>query len=393
MKMSEITRYVGMGTQLLKKILISKDVISLEPIGEQKGQVLLSYITTPFQSHVDLSSAMKRHTNIWECLEITRIWREHGYAVDVIDYTNTMFKPRKQYDFVIDIHHNLERLAPLLHPGCIKILHITGSHWLFQNTAEYQRLLDLQQRRGITLYPKRLAPFSLGIEHADCATILGNGYAKTTFLYSGKPLYSISPSTTIKFPFFEDKNYSKCKKNFIWFGSSGMVHKGLDLVLEAFSQMPDYHLTVCGPIKAEKDFETAYSRELYDKPNITTLGWMDVEGESFNNVLNNSIALVFPSCSEAGIAASVVVCLHGGLIPIVSRHSAGDVEDFGITLEECTIEEIKQSVRYIAQLPEETLKEISYKAWSHANNNYTREQFSKSYQQFVDEIITQHIGH
>ena len=34
-----------------------------------------------------------------------------------------------------------------------------------------------------------------------------------------------------------------------------MVHKGLDLVLEAFAGMPEYHLTVCGPVAKEKDFE------------------------------------------------------------------------------------------------------------------------------------------
>ena len=38
-----------------------------------------------------------------------------------------------------------------------------------------------------------------------------------------------------------------------------MVHKGLDLVLEAFVAMPEYHLTVCGKVSSEKDFEDAYA--------------------------------------------------------------------------------------------------------------------------------------
>jgi hypothetical protein len=50
-----------------------------------------------------------------------------------------------------------------------------------------------------------------------------------------------------------------------------MVHKGLDLVLEAFADMPEYHLTVCGPIQKEQDFERAYYRELYQVPNIRRL--------------------------------------------------------------------------------------------------------------------------
>ncbi len=88
----------------------------------------------------------------------------------------------------------------------MKILHITGAHWLFQNQAEYTRLLALQQRRGVTLNPRRIAPAIAGIEHADCATILGNQFTMGTFRYAGKPLYRIPLSTTIQYPWPEEKN-------------------------------------------------------------------------------------------------------------------------------------------------------------------------------------------
>ncbi len=40
----------------------------------------------------------------------------------------------------------------------------------------------------------------------------------------------------------------------MWFGSGGMIHKGLDLVLEVFARMQEYHLHICGPVHHEEDF-------------------------------------------------------------------------------------------------------------------------------------------
>ena len=72
---------------------------------------------------------------------------------------------------------------------------------------------------------------------------------------------------------------------FLWIGSQGLVHKGLDLVLEAFARMPDLHLTVCGPIREEPAFEAAFRRELYATPNIETLGWVDIASPAFADLL------------------------------------------------------------------------------------------------------------
>lgn len=96
-----------------------------------------------------------------------------------------------------------------------------------------------------------------------------------------------------------------------------MVYKSLDLALEAFAQMPEYQFTVCGPVKGEEDFEKFYYKELYETPNIKTLGWMNIDMPDFKKVLDNNLGVIYPSCSEGG-GGSVITCLHAGLIPIVS---------------------------------------------------------------------------
>ena len=364
--------------------IFTKKLISLKPNGEIRGYVLLSYLISPFLLK-EGKSISNFHTNQWECFQIAKTFLNLGYGIDVINWDDQSFLPKRNYSFLIDIHNNLERITPLLKQNCIKILHITGAHWLFQNQSEYRRLLRLQQRRGITLVPRRIAPPSLGIEYADCATILGNEFTINTFNYAHKPLYSIPISTTTLYPYPKDKDYQTCRNRFLWFGSSGMVHKGLDLVLEAFAEMPDYHLTVCGPVQNEEDFEKAYYQELYQTPNIHTVGWIDVESLKFLEITKNCVGLIYPSCSE-GQAGSVVNCLHAGLIPIISYESGVNAE-FGFILKDCCMEEIKNAIKWLAALSTEELKQKSLQAWKYARANHTREKFTHEYEKFVVNLV------
>ena len=363
-----------------------RDQFHLKNEGEFKGNVLLSYITYPFEynSPDDIPTS---HTNGWECYQMAYIWSKHGYAVDIIDWDNSTFTPKKNYSFFIDIHSNMERLSPLLKRDCYRILHITGSHWLFQNSAEYHRLLDLQGRRKVTLTPKRMVPSSYGIEFADCATILGNEFTINTFQYAGKPLYQIPLSTTKTFPVLPEKDYDRCRYNYMWLGSSGMVHKGLDLVLEAFNSMPGYHLYVCGQVDRESDFNQEYQNELYHTPNIHTIGWIDVSSQEFLTIIKTCVGLIYPSCSEGG-GGSVVQSLHAGLIPIISYQSGVTVDGFGITLKQCTIDEIREAISSLSSLPAERLQEMAKRSWEFANTYHTRENFSKEYEKFVDGLMS-----
>jgi len=367
-------------------------VVSLLPKGEIRGVVLLSYLIDPFFKKSNDDPAFFAHTNMWECKQMAQTFLDFNYKVDVINWNNQKFTPKQKYSFFIDIHSNLERLVPFLDRDCIRILHITGAHWLFQNRAEYARLLALQQRRGITLIPRRLVLPSLGIEYADCATTLGNQFTISTFSYVKKPIYRVPISASVLYPFPEDKDYEACRSRFLWFGSSGMVHKGLDLVLEAFAEMPEYHLTVCGPVKNEKDFESAFFKELYQTPNIHTIGWIDVSSPKFQEITKNCIGLIYPSCSEGG-GGSVVTCLHAGLIPIVSIESSVDINDFGITLKDCTVDEIKKSVKILSGQSVNELKLRVRKAWEYARAHHTREQFTLRYEEVVQKIIARYDKH
>jgi len=295
--------------------------------------------------------------------------------------------PKGTIRFFVDVRRNLERLAPLLNEDCAKIMHLDTAHILFHNAAEAKRLLQLQERRGVTLRPRRFEMPNLGIEHADHATTGGNDFTIGTFKYANKKIFRLPSPCAIMID-WPKRKWDQCRNHFLWFSTGGLVHKGLDLALEAFKEMPDYHLTVCAPVDREKDFVSAYYKELYEAPNIKTVGWVDVESSKFRDITATCGAMVNLSCSEGGTPA-VKTCMHAGLIPIVSYESGVDVYDFGFTLKDCSIANIRNVIRHVATLPQNELDERARKTWTFARRYHTRKNFAKEYRRVIAEIIAQ----
>ncbi|NMG06932.1 glycosyltransferase [Brasilonema sp. UFV-L1] len=387
-----VQRTVSIVNRLSNKIKVRQQMrrkVSLQPEKSAIGNVLISYAVEPFVLKSG-ESILDSHTRFWECYQMAQIFLDMGYCVDVIQYYNDIFLPQKEYAFFIETRWNLQRCAPFLNRDCIKIFHADTAHLLFHNAAEANRLLALQQRRGVTLRPRRFELPNQALEHADCATVLGNDFTISTLKYAKKPIYRVPISAQVVYPWLEEKDFDNCRKNFLWFGSGGLVHKGLDLVLEAFAQMPDCHLTICGPISQEEDFVNAFYKELYQTPNIQTIGWIDVNSQKFVNILNNCVGIVYPSCSEGG-GGSVINCMHAGLIPIVSYEASVDIkEDYGIILKDSSIQEIKQEVQRISRLPKEKLKQMARGSWEFARENHTKEKFTENYRKTIEKIIINH---
>lgn len=360
-------------------------VVKLRPDGPRLGTVLLSYVNAPFLLPRG-ASLPTGHTHHWEARQMARTFLGRGFAVDVISYHNRMFQPRAPYDVFVDARWNMQRLAARL-GDCLKLMHLDTAHSLVLTDAELQRLLALQRRRGVTLAPRRFEPPNQGIEHADAATILGNSYAMGTYRYAHKPLHPIPVSAVTTYPWPEGKDFDACRRRFLWLGSGGMVHKGLDRVLEVFARSPELHLTVCGPVEAETDFVAAYGNELYETPNIKTVGWLDLTSPRFEELVRRCAAFVYPSCSE-GSSGAVVACLHAGLVPVVSAESGVDLPDgCGTTLVTSSIHEIDEAVQALSQRPSAELEAMARQGWTFARSRHTRAAFAQRYAEVIDGLL------
>jgi glycosyltransferase involved in cell wall biosynthesis len=357
----------------------------LTPASRPLGTVALSYIAWPLREGWDLPKA-RGHTNAYEAFTMAEAWREAGFRVEVVDHGSEAYQPPSSCSFVVDLHSDLERWETSLPEDCHRILHATGSHWLVWNQAEMSRLAAVRDRKGIALTPRRQVEPSRSAQLADTITVLGNHYTSDSFAFAGKPTVRVPISSAYELPWPQERDFSKAKHHFLWVGSYGMIHKGLDLVLDAFADMPELTLTVCGRPEKEQDFFRVYEKELTKTPNIQFHGWLDMGSPDFSALAQSHATIIYPSSAEGG-AGSVIHCMHAGLLPACTHEASVDLLDFGVLIQEGRVNAVKAAARFIASLDDHEVEARARAAWEHARTAHTRALFRENYQQFVGRLL------
>ena len=151
--------------------------------------------------------------------------------------------------------------------------------------AEIKRIEELYRRRGAEIVTRRQAPLILKeIESYDETIMIGNQYNLDTYKDFKLPKTFLVPNTGYKFNFKFDRS-KKRSDTFLFFGSAGCVHKGLDLLLEIFSEKNfPCTLYVCGNYMNELDFYEEYRKELTQYKNIKARGFVDIKSDEFRDI-------------------------------------------------------------------------------------------------------------
>jgi glycosyltransferase involved in cell wall biosynthesis len=349
------------------------------------GRALLGYLHEPVAWRDD-DPGLNGHTNKWESRQIARILRDRGLAVDAIDFRDTTFVPQGDYDVVMAIDGQLARLASAAHAQH-RLLHLTGSYGPFQNAAEHERIEALAERRGLRCAPRRLVADLPGAERAleiaTACSLIGNATTLASYPAWAREKITCIPVTASSLPAMAAvRDLVPARREFLWFFGSGAVHKGLDLVLEAFAELPDHVLHVVGNIQAETDFVAAYEAEL-GAPNIHVHGYLDAASAAFAEIVDNCVAFVAPSCSE-GTSPAVVTLLQLGLYPLISRQTGVDLPPgTGRYLETSSSAEIVSSVKAVAAMESVRLGDELEILRSFARRTYSRPAFDVAMRAYV----------
>ena len=328
---------------------------------------------------------MRGHTNAYEVTAMAEVYRDLGFRVEIIDWNNTAYVPSADCRIAIDIHGNLERWQGALPSDCKRVLHATGPHWLFWNHAELARLQAVQARKGVALKPRRQVEPSRGLEVADEVVVLGNEFTRQTFLFGRKPTTRVPLSSAYEFAWPAERDFENARKRFLWVGSYGMVHKGLDLALDAFAGMPDLELTVCGRPEKEEDFYHLYEGQLLKTPNIRLHGWLDMATPDFVEIARTHAGVIYPSSAEGG-AGSVIHCMHAGMLPVCTTEASIDLGDFGVHVESGTVEAVQKACRTVADMPASEVEARARGAYEHVRRVHTRERFRENYRIFAASV-------
>jgi len=341
--------------------------------------VLISYTVLPFLT------TKNSHTNAQESRIIANIFKELEFNTDIIHYTNQKKIEYRKYDVIFGFGEPFEN--SFIKKDLKRIYYATGAHVCHQNYAEIKRVEEINNKYNASILPKRLVPWnwSLSTSLSDSLIVIGNDWTKSTYeKYTMKEVFPINATALIN----ENskkivRDIEKTKKSFLWFGSSVMVHKGLDLCLEYFSEHSDLTLYICGPM--EDDFKEVFGSCL-EKENIYYHGFTDVSSQKFVEIVSQCSFGILPTCSE-GQATALLTTMGAGLIPIATKQSGVDVEKLGYLIDELKLESIDKVIQEAIVLDNLEIESNSQTLINYIQKNHTLKSFEENLKVLISKAI------
>ena len=357
---------------------------------KQAKRALLCYVTIPFRNKIQY-----KHTNQIECYTLANVLDELGFAVDVIDYDHTKVAiAYESYDLLIGFGNVLEKAFKHISLAKTKTIYYgTGNHYFFVNAASLERIREMYERSGHVMWRSaRYSEYTWSFQTTlvDGMIVLGNEFTADTFRkYYRRGMVFPIPASFHKtvVPKLEEKDFEQAKTHFLWFGSNGALHKGLDLLLDIFKDQTTWTLHVCGANPWEKEFFEYYQEALANSPAIVHHGFVDIHSSAFSEILHRCACVIFPSASEGGCASVVTAMGNGGLIPIVSKSCGLDVEELGWIFDRLDIESIRICIEKVVSLPEAQLRERAERTYSSVNEHHALDGYKKRVEAALREIL------
>lgn len=346
------------------------------------NNALLSYLIYPF-----LAPLENIHSNHQECFAIAESLKELGYNVDVMNWDNESYLPKKKYHLVIDNHDNLFRLSNYFINDTLRVFHATNAHWLYQNAIEYGRHQEFFEKTGISIAPPRIIPRGDSAAYCDVITMFGNSFTTNTYKAFREKVRYLPMSVTAK-PASYERTVLTARKHFIWLNSHGALLKGLDVVLEAFMECPDLILSVCGNLEKDHEFFDALSERLSNAINIRLLGWVDIDSLEFEQLASSAAWVVSASFSEGG-GGSILNCMAKGLVPIISRSSSITLPaDCGFYLSQNEPTALREIIKKASELPTGEIETMSRNACEFIRSNHMLGNFKSKFKELIVDLET-----
>ena len=350
-------------------------------IVENKKKCLVCYLTSNFFYDFDKKSIF--YTNIQESNQIIESLIRLNYSIDVVYCLNKNAYDEissKKYDLIFGFGDIFRKIS-MVQEKAIRVLYLTENPPEFSYKMESERIHYYHKRHGKYLNITRSGRYYKNTDflHVDHIVTLG----EISLLDSAAhQIHSLNPSGFINPNYiFRDRNFDTSKKNFLWFGSNGAVHKGLDLLIDIFQNRKDLTLHICGLSDQDK-------KMINFKPatNIRNYGWININSDKYLELVNMCSFAILPSCSEAK-ATSVLTCMRHSMIPIVTRNIGfNEFEKYVYLLDNYSIEYLNIQINKISNIENFTLAQLHSDVFKFSNENFTLEKFSSNFKKIISKI-------
>ena len=350
---------------------INKDVTA------KQKRVLLCYLNN-YNNKQDLTHA--RHTNWYEKYVIEKYFIDRNYEMDICDCNSasSVMKLKDNHYDVIFGFGSAFRWAANNWPMAEKILYYTESPYWFSNEREKERVRYFFERTGIEKRLNRTGRYYEEHDEEladDILAMCDTAYVKNNKKGRVKHIYPHG---------LRNDNYvwkRREKKGFLIFMSGGYIHKGLDIIVEAFKKLPDLELYVGGNLNGYKqDFG-----EL-QQGNVLDLGFIDISSQQFIDVASKCMFILCPSCSE-GCPTGVLTCMRHGLIPVISRGIGLDGIENIYYLDDYKIEYLTDRIKEISEESLDLLNKRSAEIYNMANDKFSIGAFKERFYNSMDDLL------
>lgn len=349
---------------------------------------------------VSLPAAFKKklpkyHTSLYEAFEVAKIFDAKGYIVDFTTDNNTGIN-LKPYDV---IYGGRKVMAEVWRQNiqAKTIFFSPGAHPFFCFEATVQKNLRVREREGrwLTTSSRYLNESLLGYyvdNFADHIIVYGNQYVLNQYLKrdTRKERYALLPAFYFdcQKPDIAHKDWSKVRHSICWFGSLGLIHKGLDICIDFALAHPEITLHICGASVREKEFWNYYGPKIKDKTNIINHGFINIESEEFVSIMSECAFVVHPSISEGGAASVLNVVANAGLIPICSKSCGLDLpKDGSVVVGEVTYEAFESAILDAMKWSEEELKTKATSACQYVREHYTLDNYRANMSKILHNCV------
>jgi glycosyltransferase involved in cell wall biosynthesis len=371
--------------RLIVRNLVVKDFgeFRCEPI---RGRALVAYLAFPLIAPRAFRDRVK-FSNRGIAQEIVRALNELGYVVDVINFDNMSWVPKRQYDlFIGHAAANFAQLASQLPSETVRIYFATGMYWREANERLARRLHDLALRRGVSLPANRAA--SEGEEEAnrlaDGIICVGNAAVAKSYSTFAKVVALNNGVYPITWQGWQKKDFEAGRKHFLFFAGRGNVLKGLDLLLDAFCGT-DMHLHICQHIESE--FWSAYEAECRSQPNIHVYGNVKMRSARFESLAARCNWIISATCTE-GQPGAILECMGYGLIPILPDAANIDMDrEWGLRIERCEVEAIREVARAACEMDPEQCQRMAEKAVEVVQKGYAADGFRRHFKDAIRAVV------
>ena len=376
----------------IQKLFASEKLVKNVFRTNHDKRVLLCHLPEAFTG----DNQPKHHSNLTECMVVARCFDRLGYIVDCTSRANTGID-YKPYDIVFGINGNAFmgsfNADPDIKP--LRIFYSVGAETCFNYRTTSLRNKEFHERHGRWfLDSNRYMPGDprnyYEAHLSDAVICLGDEYVYKQFLIEDNRPEQYRWLSAFYFKVKEpdkEKDFSKCRRNILWFSSAGLIHKGLDIAIDFAEAHPEFTLHICGSSSKEKDFMDYYNPIIKKCSNIVTHGFVNIESAEFADILAQCGILINPSVSEGGAVSVLNVVGNGAMLPVCSRATGIDFDDRGIIVDDVTYAAFEKALLEADSLQLDTFAEIAFAAHRFISKGFTLEKYEERMYNHIKEII------